>query len=142
MQNKNTRFTRKSKIFIIFILICSLWVSKDCLGDEHSIYYEECNSYLNHGETQNFIDILEWDDNTEEIVSFLRMINKKPSTPCLSIDKVATSIQTPGFLYRKWLSLADKGNGVIIHYNPWALLCPGCASIALAMMPTIRIESK
>jgi len=142
MQNNNTRFTRKTKFFIIFILICSLWVSKNCLGDEHSIYYEECNFYLNHGETQNFIDILEWDDNTEEIVSFLRMINKKPSTPCLSIDKVATSIQTPGFLYRKWLSLADKGNGVIIHYNPWALLCPGCASIALAMMPTIRIESK
>jgi len=141
MQNKNTRFSRKSKIFIIFIFICSLWVSKNCLDNEHSIYYEECNFYLNHGETQNFIDILEWDNNTEEIVSFLRMINKKSSTPCLSVDKVATSIQTPWFIYRKWLSLADKGNGVIIHYNPWALLCPGCASIVLAVMPTIWIES-
>jgi len=142
MQNDNTRFPRKLKIFIIFILICSLWVSKNYLSDEHSIDYEECNFYLNHGETQSFLDILEWDDNKEEIVSFLRMINKKTSTPCLSIDKVATSIQTPGFLYRKWISWADKGNGVIIHYNPWVLLCPGCANIALAVMPNIWIESK
>ncbi len=146
MQNENTRFTRKSKFFIVFILICSLWVSNNCLGDEHSIYYEKCNFYLNHGETQNFIEILEWDDNTEQIVSFLRMINKKTSTPCfsstpcLSIDKVATSIQIPWFIYKKQLSLADKGNGVIIHYNP--LLCPMCACIALAVMPAIQIESK
>lgn len=124
-------------------------MNKNCLSDEHSIYHEGCTFDLNHGETQNFIDILEWDDNTEEIVSFLRMINKKPSTPCfsstpcLSINKIAPSIQILRFIYRKRLSFADKGNGVIIHYNPWELLCPGLTTKALAvMLLSIRIESK
>lgn len=104
--------TGRIKATMIIILVFTLFVAAEgyCL----ETYFDGCSLRLNHQDTQELIKIL---DSAKGGGLLKNMMKRFPRA-----GYVLGIISASAFVYKKWISYADEGNGVIIFHKkcgPW-----------------------
>ena len=112
---KKTERVRAAMI-IATLIVLTLSIATEAYCFE--TYFDGCSLYLNHQDTQNIVKMLDSLESGSGATAALISITKRIPEVGVMVEIISAS----AFMYKKWISYADEGNGVVIYHltcAPW-----------------------